>query len=296
MPNPGPWVPGAKSRSPKPGTWYLRLDKDIYQKCVNQIFLISSNFCPKCQVPSAKPQTPKFWVLGLGTWHSGFGVWHLALGTKIWGDQKNLIYTFLIDIFVQSQISSPEFQVLGFRTWHLALRVWGLAQWNFTFISLSFRLQVSGYPEFRWYLLWISSFKFWVSGLGDSMIKLYKSPSAEFWNPKPGPQHLVFGDFSYLQNVVYWIFNIQFWQLILGTQYLVICVIYKMLYSGFQVLAPGTRHSELGTQSPEFNIQYLFPETLYLVISSLYKIPRTQYLLPRSWYLLSGTWYSILSI
>jgi hypothetical protein len=119
------------------------------------------------------------------------------------------------------------------------------------------------------------------------MVMLYKSPSAEccvpsseFQNPKPRTRYLVFGDFSYLQNVVYWIFNIQFWQLILGTQYLVICVIYEMLYSGF-------RRPELGTWN-------LIPGTQYLMISSLYKIPGTQYLLPGSWYLLRGTQYSIL--
>jgi hypothetical protein len=49
-------VPGAECRVPKPGTrnselrtWYLRLDKDIYQKCENEIFWSSQIF-----VPSAK--------------------------------------------------------------------------------------------------------------------------------------------------------------------------------------------------------------------------------------------------
>ena len=55
--------------------------------------------------------------------NSELGVWGLALGT--W--DKNLIFTFLIDIFVQSQISSPEFRVPGFGTRYKALGVRGSA-------------------------------------------------------------------------------------------------------------------------------------------------------------------------
>jgi hypothetical protein len=127
MPNPEPWVPGTESQNPKPGSC------DLYNLIIELPSPETWNSSAKCQTPNTEPRVPgaKSWNLELGTQGLGFRVRHLAPGTKIWEDQKNLIFTFLIDICpvsnIKSQVPSSEFQVSGLGTRHPALGVWHLA-------------------------------------------------------------------------------------------------------------------------------------------------------------------------
>jgi hypothetical protein len=221
------WVPSARCRVPSVetwnselGTWYLRLDTDIYQKCENQMFLISSNFCPMCQVPNTEPRTlsARCQLLKFGTRNSGFGVRHLALGTKIWEDQKNLIYTFVIDIFVQSQISRPESRNLELGTWGSGCGTWHLGQ--------KFDLHI-----FDRYLCPISNIKSWV-------------PSSWFRDSVHGTQGLALGTwgqkFEEIKKFDCHIFD--------RYLYPVSNIKSQVPSSRFWHSALGTRHSAPGTQ------------------------------------------------
>jgi hypothetical protein len=89
-------------------TRYVRLDKDIYQKCVNQC-VCKWNFIDL-------PKFPKSWVLTPDPWplrpsspqFRGSGVGKMFI--NIWKVDSNIFEKCL-----SSQMSSPEFQVSDFR-------------------------------------------------------------------------------------------------------------------------------------------------------------------------------------
>jgi hypothetical protein len=118
-------VPGARCRVLKPGTQDLIFETGQRYLSKMEIKKVDSNIFDTYLFPvsNIKSQVP-----GFRTRHPApaLGVQGLALGTwdKNLRRSKNLIYTFLIDIFVQSQISSPEFWVSGLGTWHSGFRVW----------------------------------------------------------------------------------------------------------------------------------------------------------------------------
>jgi hypothetical protein len=88
-------------------TQYVRLDKDVYQKCVNQC-VCKSNFIdlpkfPKSWVPTPEPRTlrpssPQFQGSGVG-----------KMFINIWKVDSNIFEKCL-----SSQMSSPKFQVSDF--------------------------------------------------------------------------------------------------------------------------------------------------------------------------------------
>jgi hypothetical protein len=119
------------------GTWYLRLDKEIYQKCENEIFLIFLNFCPKCQVPNPECCVPspdtqnselgtrnselRTQKLELRTQDSEVGTWDLIFETG----QRYLSKMCKSNFCPKCQVLNPELRVPNFGTRHPALGVRG---------------------------------------------------------------------------------------------------------------------------------------------------------------------------
>jgi hypothetical protein len=129
---------------------------------------------------------------------------------------------------------------------------------------------------------------------------VFQVPGFGTRNSELGTWWLVLGDLSNLQNVVYWILNIQFLQLILNTQYLVISLIYEMLYSRFWCPEFKTWHPKLGTWKSKmprtwylvFSIRYAVFVTRNLVHGDLFILWNTQNLIFGIWYLVFVTWNS----
>jgi hypothetical protein len=108
VPSPESRVPSPESRVPELRTWDLIFEtgQRYLSKCENQILLISSNFCPKCQVPNPEPRVPssEFRDSELGTQNSGLRTWYLRLDQKC----ENQMFLISSNFCPKCQVLNPE--------------------------------------------------------------------------------------------------------------------------------------------------------------------------------------------